>query len=295
MDRPDPQYIDWLLDQSMLNNARKLSRRYAGQGRFWRNPYAEARPRAASALASVWFTAYPAAIVTREGESVLATLGDPELWRSLASIGVQGVHTGPMKEAGGIRDGVKTPTVDGNFDRISFDIDPQFGTLDEFVAMSRVAAAYNSIIIDDIIPAHTGKGADFRLAEMFYGDYPGLYHMVEIPEEDWELLPEIPEGRRAANMSPDAVDALKAKGHIVGQLRRVIFFEPGVKETDWSATDIIVGVDGVARRWVYLHYFKEGQPSLNWLDPTFAAPQMIVGDALHSLDVLGARGLRLDA
>ena len=78
-------------------------------------------------------------------------------------------------------------------------------------------------------------------------------------------------------------------------MRRVIFFEPGVKETDWSATGVIVGVDGVARRWVYLHYFKEGQPSLNWLDPTFAAPQMIIGDALHSLDVLGARMLRLDA
>lgn len=295
MDRPDPQYIEWLLNQSMLANARKLASRYAGQGRFWRNPYAEARPRAASALASVWFTAYPAAIVTREGESVLATLGDPELWRCLSIIGVQGVHTGPMKEAGGIRDGVKTPTVDGNFDRISFDIDPSFGTQEEFVAMSRMAAAYNAIVIDDIIPAHTGKGADFRLAEMFHDDYPGLYHMVEIPEEDWELLPEIPEGRRAANLSPAAVDALKSKGHIVGQLRRVIFFEPGVKETDWSATDVIVGVDGVARRWVYLHYFKEGQPSLNWLDPSFAAPQMIVGDALHSLDVLGARGLRLDA
>ena len=97
------------------------------------------------------------------------------------------------------------------------------------------------------------------------------------------------------NLPPATVDLLKDKGYIVGQLRRVIFFEPGVKETDWSATDVIVGVDGVARRWVYLHYFKEGQPSLNWLDPSFAAPQMIIGDALHSLDVLGARMLRLDA
>lgn len=295
MERPDPAYVDWLLEQSMLNNARKLASTYSGQGRFWRQPYAEARPRAASALASVWFTAYPAAIITREGESVLKTLGDPEFWRALVSIGVQGVHTGPMKEAGGIRDGKKTPTVDGNFDRISFNIDPQFGTQEEFVTMSRNAAAYNAIVIDDIIPAHTGKGADFRLAEMAHGDYPGLYHMVEIPEEDWEMLPEIPEGRRAANISPAGVDALKAKGYIVGQLRRVIFFEPGVKETDWSATDAIVGQDGKTRRWVYLHYFKEGQPSLNWLDPSFAAPQMIVGDALHSIDVLGARGLRLDA
>jgi trehalose synthase len=150
-------------------------------------------------------------------------------------------------------------------------------------------------VIDDVIPAHTGKGADFRLAEMFYADYPGLYHMVDIPEEDWHLLPEVPQGRRAVNMSPASVDALKEKGYIVGQLRRVIFFEPGVKETDWSATDVVVGVDGVARRWVYLHYFKEGQPSLNWLDPSFAAAQMVVGDALHSIDVLGARGVRLDA
>jgi trehalose synthase len=174
MDKPDPEYVEWLLGQSMLANARARASRYAGQGRFWRNPYAEARPRAASALASVWFTAYPASIITREGESVLATLGDPELWRNLTTIGVQAVHTGPMKEAGGIRDGEKTPTIDGNFDRISFEIDPNFGTQDEFVAMSRVAAAYNAIVIDDVIPAHTGKGADFRLAEMFYADYPGL-------------------------------------------------------------------------------------------------------------------------
>ncbi|MFO7171259.1 MAG: maltose alpha-D-glucosyltransferase, partial [Chloroflexota bacterium] len=107
--------------------------------------------------------------------------------------------------------------------------------------------------------------------------------------------PPVPEGREAVNLPPATVDILRDKGYIVGQLRRVIFFQPGVKETDWSATDVIVGVDGVPRRWVYLHYFKEGQPSLNWLDPTFAAQRMIIGDALHSLDELGARILRLDA
>jgi trehalose synthase len=119
--------------------------------------------------------------------------------------------------------------------------------------------------------------------------------MIELKEEDWHLIPDVQPGRHAVNLPPHVVDQLKDKGYIVGQLRRVIFFEPGIKETDWSASDVVVGVDGVARRWVYLHYFKEGQPSLNWLDPSFAAPQMIIGDALHSIDVLGARGLRLDA
>ena len=279
----------------MLHNAKKLAVGYGGQGRMWQQPFAEARPRAASALASVWFTAYPAAIVTREGESVLKTLGDPHLWAALSAIGVLGVHTGPMKRSGGVRGRDYTPTIDGSFDRISFGIDPAFGTEDDFVAMSRTAAAHNAVVIDDIIPAHTGKGADYRLAELAYAEYPGLYHMVAIPEADWDLLPPVAPGREAVNLPPATVDQLKDKGHIVGQLRRVIFFEPGVKETDWSATDVIVGIDGVARRWVYLHYFKEGQPSLNWLDPSFAAPQMIIGDALHSLDVLGARMLRLDA
>ena len=77
MTKPNDEYVGWLVEHSMLNNAKKLALRYGGQGRMWQQPFAEARPRAASALASVWFTAYPAAIVTRPGESVLRTLADP--------------------------------------------------------------------------------------------------------------------------------------------------------------------------------------------------------------------------
>lgn len=287
--------VEELVARSMLHQARELALTYGGQGRMWQRPYAEPRPRAASAIAPVWFTAYPAAVIARDGESVLQALGDAKLWTALSAIGVRGIHTGPMKRSGGLVDGAFTPTIDGNFDRVGFDIDPAFGTSEEFVALSRMAAAHNAVVIDDVIPSHTGKGPDFRLAEMNHGHYPGLYHMVEIPEEEWEHLPEVPEGRDAVNLPPATVDYLQERGFIVGQLQRVIFFEPGVKETDWSATAPVTGADGKLRRWVYLHYFKEGQPSLNWLDPSFAAQQMIIGDALHSIDQMGARGLRLDA
>ncbi|WP_278413856.1 maltose alpha-D-glucosyltransferase [Stutzerimonas kunmingensis] len=295
MSTPDDSYIQWLVDQSMLHAARERSRLYAGQARLWQRPYAQARPRDASAIGSVWFTAYPAAIITPEGGTVLEALGDDRLWSALSELGVQGIHNGPMKRSGGLSGREFTPTIDGNFDRISFDIDPKLGTEEQMLQLSRVAAAHNAIVIDDIVPAHTGKGADFRLAEMAYGDYPGLYHMVEIREEDWELLPEVPPGRDSVNLEPPVVDRLHEKHYIVGQLQRVIFFEPGIKDTDWSVTGEITGVDGKVRRWVYLHYFKEGQPSLNWLDPTFAAQQLIIGDALHAIDVAGARVLRLDA
>jgi trehalose synthase len=295
MTTPDKQYVEWLVEESMLNAAKQRAKLYGGQGRLWQRPYAQARPRDASAIGSVWFTAYPASIITREGGSVLEALADETLWHALSEVGIQGIHNGPLKASGGLKGRERTPSIDGNFDRISFEVDSSLGTDAQFLNLSRIAAAHNAIVVDDVIPSHTGKGADFRLAEMAYEEYPGLYHMVEIKEEDWSLLPEVPAGRDAVNLQPAIVDALRDKHYIVGQLQRVIFFEPGVKETDWSATPIVTGVDGKDRRWVYLHYFKEGQPSLNWLDPSFAAQQMIIGDALHAIDVMGARVLRLDA
>ncbi|MDQ7985928.1 maltose alpha-D-glucosyltransferase [Pseudomonas sp. G34] len=291
----DEQQINWLVEQSMLHAARQRMRLYSGQARLWQQPYALARPRSVTAVASVWLAVYPASIITSPDGSVLQALGDERLWSALSELGVQGIHTGPLRRSGGLQGREYTPTVDGNFDRISLEIDPRFGSEEQLVHLSRVAAAHNAVTIDDSIPSHTGKGADFRLAEMAYGDYPGLYHMVEIAEADWELLPALPEGRDSVNLSPATVDALRDKHYIVGQLQRVIFFEPGVKETDWSATGEITGVDGKVRRWVYLHYFKEGQPSLNWLDPTFAAQQLVTGESLHAIDVIGSRVLRLDA
>src|ERR1700744_1251476 len=236
MDMEHNSHVQWLIDQSMLRNAKAAALKYAGQSRLWQRPYAEAKPRAAIAIASVWFTAYPLSIITSEGESGLATLADAAPWPALSTVGIQGIHPGPTKRAGGLVGRDYTPSVDGNFDRISLEIDPKFGKTDEFVALSRMAAATNAIVIDDVVPAHSGKGADFRLAEMGFEDYPGIYHMVEIKEADWALLPEVPEGRDSVNLSPPVVDLLAKKGYIVGQLQRVIFFEPGVKETDWSAT-----------------------------------------------------------
>src|SRR4029450_9552283 len=248
-----------------------------------------------SAQSAAWFTAYPISMIPKPGHSFLGTLGDEELWRVFEAIGINGVHTGPLKRAGGVLGRELTPSVDGHFDRISTQIDRVFGSELEFRRLCEVAAAHGGIIIDDIVPGHTGKGPDFRLAEMNVGDYPGIYHMVEIPPEDWHLLPEVPPGKDSVNLDTEAEDQLQRAGYIVGRLQRVIFQDPGIKDTNWSATAPVTGPDGVQRRWVYLHYFKDGQPSINWLDPTFAGMRLVIGDALHSLGHLGAGALRLDA
>ena len=288
-------YVSWLQQQSMLADASRIAGRFSGIADVWHSPFATPNPTAVMAKSSVWFTAYPISMIPKPGHSFLGTLGDENLWDVFAAIGINAVHTGPLKRAGGVFGRELTPSVDGHFDRISTQIDGVFGSELEFRRLCEVAAAYGGIVIDDIVPGHTGKGPDFRLAEMKVGDYPGIYHMVEIPREDWHLLPEVPPGKDSVNLDAEAEDRLQRAGYIVGRLQRVIFQDPGIKDTNWSATAPVTGPDGVERRWVYLHYFKDGQPSINWLDPTFAGVRLVIGDALHSLGHLGAGALRLDA
>ena len=69
--------------------------------------------------------------------------------------------------------------------------------------MCATANWYGGTIIDDIVPGHTGKGADFRLAEMKYADYPGIYHMVEIdPRGLGRSCPTSPPGATRSTSTP---------------------------------------------------------------------------------------------
>src|SRR3954471_22142797 len=98
----NPTYVSWLLSESMLADANTIARQFSGQGSMWQNPYADPNPRLAVDTASVWFTAYPLSLITRTGQSFLAALGEEELWAAFADIGIEAVHTGPVKRAGGI-------------------------------------------------------------------------------------------------------------------------------------------------------------------------------------------------
>ncbi len=291
----NPAYVAWLTEQSMLADATSFATQFSGRGSMWQNPFAQPDPRAAVDKASVWFTAYPTSMITEPGTSFLGALGDEELWAAFEQVGIEGLHTGPVKRAGGIRGWESTPSVDGHFDRVSTSIDEAFGTEEEFRTACEVAAGHLGLVLDDLVPGHTGKGADFRLAEMKVGDYPGIFHMVEIDRKDWHLLPRVSRGKDSVNLDAETEELLAKHGYIIGRMQRVIFYEPGVKDTNWSATAPVEGPDGVRRRWVYLHYFKEGQPSLNWLDPSFAGMRLVIGDALHTLGDLGSGAVRLDA
>ena len=75
MTQPDPAYVKWLEARAMLKASQERASLYSGQSRLWQQPYAEAQPRRATEIASVWLTVYPDAIIAPEGCSVLGALG----------------------------------------------------------------------------------------------------------------------------------------------------------------------------------------------------------------------------
>ena len=154
----NPEYVDWLIEKSMLSDATTIATQFSGQGSMWQNPFAHPDPRAAIEKASVWFTAYPISMITKSGSSFVGTLGDRDLWQAFERIGIEAIHTGPVKVSGGLSGWDSTPSVDGHFDRISTHIDEAFGTEEEFRTLCEVATTYGGTVIDDIVPGPHRQG-----------------------------------------------------------------------------------------------------------------------------------------
>lgn len=291
----DAAYIRWLEERSILHQAFLQSQKVSGQGLQWQHPYGDPQPREVVKKASVWLLDWPGAVIPAPGKSVMATWADPQLWDAFQDIGIQLLHIGPVNRAGGIVRRQYTPSTDGWFDPIALEIDPQLGTEAEYRQMVRTAAQRQGLIAGDLVPLHTGTGADFRLAQMGYRDYPGMYTMVEIRKQDWSLLPEVRDLWTSVPVPKDTADLLTRKGYLPGRINNNDAVKNARDLSGWAATGQVAGADGRPRRWVFLHYFKPGQPALNWLDPSCAGPRAVFGDLTRTIHDLGARVIRLDA
>jgi trehalose synthase len=289
------EYLRFLEERSMLFQAGQVDEAISGEGAQWREDYGQPESGELVRTASVWLLYYPGSVITKPDESVIGTWADPQFWDAVRDVGIDLLHTNPVKTAGGIRGREFTPTIDGWFDRISLEIDPTLGTEEEYRQMIRVAGERGAIVADDLVPLHTGLGADFRLAERGHKDYPGMYTMVEIDQKDWGLLPPVEDPGRSALVPRETAEQLWEKGYIPGLIDSTDAHQDSDTWSGWSATGEVVGADGRPRRSVYLHVFKPAQPALNWLDPTYASRRVLFGDTVRTIHDLGARVVRLDA
>ena len=108
-----------------------------------------------------------------------------------------GVHNGPMKRSGGIRGQDYTPTIDGNFDRISFEIEPSFGTEEDFVAMGRTARPTTRWSSTTSFPRTPARAPTFDSRKSAMENTQALSHGLHRGGR-LGLLPPVPPGREAS-------------------------------------------------------------------------------------------------
>jgi maltose alpha-D-glucosyltransferase/alpha-amylase len=263
-----------LVSQSMLFEADLIAKRYQLEVAKAPSPSRLRRTDACLDAASIWFTIDLHEVAVSEGRSVFQMLGSEELWDYLREIGIQAVDLKGLKKGGVYRTGLG--------------LDPRWGTEAEWNRIALNAERKGILLIGESIGSNTGMAADFYLALKNYGEYPGLYQMVEIPEADWKWLPKIATGHAMANIPWLKLQELNRKGYVpVGQ-------DPYVKTSQWNATAKIAGVDGVLRRWIYR---KENRtdPTIDWLDPSFTGIRLASADILDSFYRLKAKIFELDA
>lgn len=250
-----------LQDPSLLEEAQNISHVYSQQVAKLSPP--PLSPQYASCLeqASIWFTLDLSQIACLEGKSTLETLTDDSLWNQLQEIGVQGLYLEGLKQGGAVRTG--------------FSIDSQWGSEKDWDRFSTLLQKKGIWGLDRLIGKSTGLSVDFWRALRNEGTYSGLYHLVQIPEKDWPLLPTIPKGKTIANIPWLSLQQLHQKGYVPE------CFSPYVKQSQWNATTAIAGPDGITRRWIYLRGVQE-DPAIDWLNPTFHGLQIASADALNA-------------
>lgn len=291
----DNPLVSYYVPQSMLCQGENASALVSGSEEQWAGHYEDPQPKDVIKANADLLETYPFSYLPEANKTVMASLGSPALWDELARLGVTVMH--PITfEHGGRLAGMQTMvSTDGGFDRISTDVEPKFGTEDDVRALSMTAKTHGAIVAGDIIPLHTGLGADFRLAEMNYGEYPGIYNMIEIPQNRWNLLPSVPNEWDFAVIKNDQAEPLVEQGVLPGRLRVLLDAPDAATWSGWAATGQVQGADGLPHRWAFAHLFMPTQPMLNWTDPTYTGRRVPTGDAVRNIVERGFKLDRLDA
>ncbi|SIN70090.1 trehalose synthase [Halodesulfovibrio marinisediminis DSM 17456] len=282
MGRANPGYVQWLEKQAMLNASEKLSTVVSGTNLFWLGPYEKPRVDMMLKIAPVWVTFDAARTIS--ASSVLLALQSDSYLRTMQELGIRGIHITSMRENGVIW-GSPTEQRQLGDDTVSYNFSKGFGNEKGFNTFLRKANKQGIIVGDTVIPFATGRGADYFLTVRGVESYKGLYCMVEVPRELWKHLPEITTRARAVSVDENSLKALRRARVLPPPLVRESL-DISLTPLNWYATDVVKGLDGNSRRFVYLGYGSEARPVLNWSDPSKAAQRLISGSLIQEIGLL---------
>ncbi|MHA7134296.1 glycoside hydrolase family 13 protein [Oerskovia turbata] len=199
---------------------------------------------------AVIYQVYPRSFADSDGDGVGDLPGVTSRLDHLVDLGVDAVWLSPF---------YRSPQADGGYDVSDYrDVDPVFGTLDDFTRLTARAHELGLRVIVDIVANHTSD------------EHPWF-------EAALRSAPGSPERERYMFR-----DGRGADGELPPNNWRSVFFGPA-----WTR---VTEADGRPGQW-YLHLFDSKQPDLNWQDPRVWDE---FDDILRFWLDLGVDGFRVD-
>ncbi len=282
--RADPAQSQWLERQSMLYASTELLKVVSGSNLQWVAPVTDPAARNLFSHADAWLLISPYELVTESGKRAFAQLSHQALWKIMNQRGIHGMYINPTLVSGKIWNNPGAEFSGNGGDAVGFTFADIAGAEDSYAELLQTANRNGGILGMNIIPMATGLGPDFILAGRDMRQYPGLYALVEIDKDFWDLLP--------PNLSEWQATPLSAGQ--VAKLSEAKFLPPHLLQDDlgmscgWAATGEVRGFDAQVRRFVYRYFAEPDMPVLNWTDPSSAARRVGSASIIQTVGKWGA-------
>ena len=280
--RADPGQAQWLEKQSMFYASGELAKVVSGSNISWLASPVAGTHQALFDHASVWLLVDPTALVSNGEQGAFSTLRSTAFWQAMQANNIRGLYLAPTMTSGSVWSG-SYYIMDDMDDPVSFGFSDAAGSEKEYFSLLQTANAHQAILGSHIIPSATGIGPDFFLAARNLRQYPGLYCIVEVPENMWDKLPEAKSEWDVKALQAEQVNALSSAGLFPAQFEQESMHLPG----GWAATGEVRGLDGQLRRFTYRYYGSPRRAVLNFNDPSAAARRVISGSIVRGIGELG--------
>ncbi len=286
--RAGPMYVQWMEKQSAVFHSRELAAIVSGSRLSWTKSGAE-RPLPEGA--DVWLRVSPVTATWANG-SFFSRLAGDGLPARLAALGIRGIFFTGVAETGDEWKG-RSPAEELGQDAISLGFGHASGTEKEYADLGEALAGSGILTGGQLFPPAPGMGADFALALRNVREYPGMFSLMEVPSQEWPLLPKVEEEDWAA-LDIAMVRTLRQRGI----LPEALVTELNTRETGgWMVSGSVVGVDGQARRWICRWSLSPHRPVMHWDDPSCSARRVMESSAILEAGLRHSAllGLRMEA
>lgn len=278
--RADSRYIGWLEKESIFNAVPEKIKIVTGTQFAWNFSSEKHNKANILAVSPLWLQINPYKLAYKDQSPLKLFLNNTKL---LKDAQISGLYFYPTKNASfeDLYDN-STENRSKQYSPTSLGLSKDTGSEKELMQLN-LQQIYTA---GNILPASLGIGSDFLLALHGVREYPGLFMMVEVPRQLWQVLPVADKQNSfmPAELTEKHLQPLKEAGIIPHSFYRDYFKD--FPRSSFAVSNEITGYDGVTRRWIYRCADNPYTVVLNFYDPSFQTQRILAGSIIEEIGIL---------